>query len=67
MHSPSPFQPDGVGGAELFADPNAYTPAYQDARADELERRADAASNSALADAMLERARWPGVHSRGAR
>jgi len=50
MPSPSPFQPDGVGGAELFADPNAYTPAYHNARARELERRAATTSNVALAD-----------------
>ena len=54
MQSPSPFQPDGVGGAELFADPEAYTPGYHHARARELERRAGAVSNAALADAM----RW---------
>jgi hypothetical protein len=52
MQSPSPFQPDGVGGAELFADPDAYTPAYHDARARALERRAGAATNAALAEAL---------------
>jgi hypothetical protein len=52
MQSPSPFHPNGVGGAELFADPNAYTPAYHDARARALERRATAASNAALAEAL---------------
>lgn len=57
MQSPRPFQPDGVGGAELFADPKAYTPAYHDARARELERRADATDNTALADAMRAVAR----------
>src|SRR6185312_5673451 len=57
MGSPSPFQPDGVGGAELFADPDAYTPGYHDARARELERRASVASNAALADALRSVAR----------
>jgi hypothetical protein len=52
MQPRRPFQPDGVGGAELFADPDAYTPAYHDARARELERRAGAAANTALADAL---------------
>jgi hypothetical protein len=52
MQPSRPFQPDGVGGAELFADPEAYTSAYHDARARELERRAGAAANTALADAL---------------
>jgi hypothetical protein len=52
MQPPRPFQPDGIGGAELFADPEAYTPAYHDAHARELERRAGAAANTALADAL---------------
>jgi hypothetical protein len=52
MQPPRPFQPDGVGGAELFAAPEAYTSAYHDAQARELERRAVAAANTALADAL---------------
>jgi hypothetical protein len=41
-----------VGGAELFADPDAYTAAHHDARARAIERQAVAARNSALADAL---------------
>ena len=52
MQPPRPFQPNGVGGAELFADPDAYTAAYHDARARTLERQAVAARNSALAHAL---------------
>jgi hypothetical protein len=47
-----PFQREGVGGAELFAHPEAETPAYHDARARELERRSRDASCAALADAL---------------
>ena len=57
MQPPRPFQPDGVGGAELFADPDAYTVAYHNARARALERQAIAARNSALADALRRVAR----------
>src|ERR671912_690300 len=57
MQPPRPFQPTGIGGAELFADPDAYTAAYHDARAWALERRAVAARNSAVADAMRRVAR----------
>jgi hypothetical protein len=53
MQPSRPFQPDGLGGAELFADPEAYTSAYHDARARELERRAAAAANTALANTLL--------------
>jgi hypothetical protein len=54
---PNPFQPTGVGGAELFAEPDAYTAAYHDARARALESRAVAAGNRALADAFRRVAR----------
>jgi len=57
MQSPSPFHPDGVGGAELFADPEAFTPAYHGARARALDRRAGVVSNAALADALRRIAR----------
>ena len=57
MQPPRPFQPDGVGGAELFADPDAYTAAYHDARARALERQAVASRNSALTDALRRVAR----------
>jgi hypothetical protein len=54
MEPPCPFRPDGVGGAELFAEPDAHTPAYHDARARELERQARLTGNSALADALRQ-------------
>jgi hypothetical protein len=57
MQPPRPFQPNGVGGAELFADPDAFTAAYHDARARALERQAVAARTSALADALRRVAR----------
>src|SRR5688572_28029527 len=47
-----PFRPDGVGGAELFAEPDALTAAYHQARASELERQARLTCNGALADAL---------------
>jgi hypothetical protein len=52
MERSRPFHPQGVGGAELFADPVARTAAYHDARARELDRQARAASSAALADAL---------------
>jgi hypothetical protein len=54
MEPPRPFRPDGVGGAELFAEPDAHTAAYHDARARELERQARLTGNSALADALRQ-------------
>jgi hypothetical protein len=54
---PQPFEPTGIGGAELFADPDAYTAAYHDARARALESRAVAARTRALADALRRVAR----------
>jgi hypothetical protein len=57
MQPPRPFQPTGIGGAELFSDPDAYPAAYHDARARALERQAVAARNSALADALRRVAR----------
>jgi len=52
MEQSPPFHPQGVGGAELFADPAARTAAYHDARARELDRQARVASSAALADAL---------------
>ena len=41
----------------MFADPDAHTAAYHDARARELERRARLTGNRALADALRRVAR----------
>src|SRR3954468_11497495 len=57
MHPSRPLHPDGVGGTELFADPNSYTSVYHNAQARELERRAGAATHRALADALRRVAR----------
>jgi hypothetical protein len=52
MEPPRSFRPDGVGGAELFAEPDAHTAAYHQARARDLERQARLTGNGALADAL---------------